>query len=172
MPPRLGEIYPCYLWFQSSDGRNFNLENIKDMSIEEDKKMKHEGKILIMVDEGNDNKVVARDLKTGNQAEAVCCPKDEYNFYTGAQLALRRLAEKQWSGKVVCVEDTHAGTVFFKGKVYTVKNGVIYDEYTDYSRQFIVTSVEDLNAKMREFGKRSSTKAWAQFIEYKGGAKE
>lgn len=172
MPPRLGEIYPDYLWFQSSDGRNFKLENIKDINFEEDKKMKHEGKILIMVDEGNDNKVIARDLKTGDQAEAVCCPKDEWDFYTGAKLALRRLTEKQWSGKVVCVEDRNAGTFFFKGKVYTVKNGVIYDEHTNYGNEFIVTSVEDLNVKMREFGKKNYDRAWAQFIEYKGGAEE
>ena len=175
MPPKLGMTFgTLYFSTKSEPGVYRKLCTIKDIEIKEDKKMKHEGKILIMVDEHDENKVIATDLTTGIKAEAKCNPTDDWDFRNGAALALDRLLEKTklWNGRVVCVENEHAGPFFVKGKVYTVKNGVIYDEHSNYGHHFLVKSVDDLNQKMREFGNRSSSCAWAQFIEYKGSAEE
>lgn len=177
MPPKLGMTFGTgilYFATKSEPGVYRKLGTIKDIEFKEDKKMKHEGKILIMVDENDENKVIATDLTTGVKAEAKRNPTDDWDFRKGAALAFDRLLEKTkpWNGRVVCVEDKNAGPFFVKGKVYTVKNGVIYDEYSNYGHYFLVKSVDDLNQKMREFGNRSSSCAWAQFIEYKGGAEE
>ena len=175
MPPKLGMTFgTLYFSTKSEPGVYRKLGTIKDIKFKEDKDMKHEGKILIMVDEHDENKVIATDLTTGIKAEAKCNPTDDWDFRKGAALAFDRLLEKTklWNGRVVCVEDEKAGLFFVKGKVYTVKNGVIYDEHSNYGNAFLVKSVDDLNQKMREFGDRRPMLAWAQFIEYKGGAEE
>lgn len=179
MPPKSGEGPMTLYWKIGPNGEYSKIGRIKELTIDfdipkEDKDMKHEGKILIMVDENDENKVIATDLTTGVKAEAKCNPTDDWDFQKGAVLAFDRLLEKTklWNGRVVCVEDKNAGPFFVKGKVYTVKNGVIYDEHSNYGNDFRVKSVDDLNRKMREFGGRITTYAWAQFIEYKGGADE
>lgn len=101
---------------------SFNVEAFKKLfvpKIKEEKNMTnkfdHEGKILIMVDEKDPNKVIARDLITKKTAEAKCNPKDEWDFAKGAKLALERLylekkeeeKPKYWSGKVVCIYTNH-----------------------------------------------------------------
>ncbi len=56
------------------------------------------------------NKVTATDRK-GSHASARCCPDDEFDFYTGAKLALERLEEKTRKikeGDVVRVKDSGA----------------------------------------------------------------
>lgn len=124
----------------------------------------HKGKILIMVDEKDPDKIIARDLITNKTAEAKRNPKDDWDFVKGAKLALERLTEpekpKYWRGKVVYVgpHDTN----FFKiGKVYNVIDGMLYDEtpipWGTWNR---IESFEDL-AKIVHA---------ADFIEYKGGA--
>lgn len=175
MPPKLDMTFgTLYFSTKSEPDMYSKLCEIEGIEFKEDKDMKHEGKILIMVDEHDENKVIATDLTTGIKAEAKCNPTDDWDFRKGAALAFDRLLEKTklWNGRVVCVESEHAGTFFVKGKVYTVKNGVIYDEYSNYGHIFLVKSVDDLNRKMREFGDRRPMLAWAQFIEYKGGAEE
>lgn len=42
----------------------------------------------------NGQKVIALDKRNGNTAEAKCSPEDEFDFVTGAKLALERLEEK------------------------------------------------------------------------------
>lgn len=175
MPPKLGTTFgTLYFSTKSEPGRYYKLRGIKDIEFKEGKKMKHEGKILIMVDENDENKVIATNLTTGIKAEAKCNPTDDWDFLKGAALAFDRLRKKTklWNGRVVCVADENAGPFFVKGKVYTVKNGVIYDERSNYGYHFLVKSVDDLNKKMREFSGRCTANAWAQFIEYKGGAEE
>lgn len=49
-----------------------------------------------IVIERNNRKITASDNK-GNHASARCCPDDDFDFYTGAKLALERL-EKQTKG--------------------------------------------------------------------------
>ena len=49
-----------------------------------------------IVIERNNRKITASDNK-GNHASARCCPDDDFDFYTGAKLALERL-EKQAKG--------------------------------------------------------------------------
>ena len=175
MPPKLGMTFGTLYFSTKSEPDIYRkMCEIIGIEIKEDKDMKHEGKILIMVDEHDESKVIATDLTTGVKAEAKCNPTDDWDFRKGAVLAFDRLLEKTklWNGRVVCVENEHAGMFFVKGKVYTVKNGVIYDEHSNYGNDFLVKSVDDLNQKMREFGDRRPMLAWAQFIEYKGGAEE
>lgn len=42
-----------------------------------------------------DGETIALDKKTGKMANAICCPEDEYDFYTGAKLAFERLTGEQ-----------------------------------------------------------------------------
>lgn len=119
----------------------------------------HEGKILIMVDEKDDNKIIARDLLTNKTAEAKCNPKDEWDFNKGAKLALERLTKpekpKYWTGKVVCV-DTPDNELFTIGKVYKVEDGILRDNIGIWHHHF--NSVEEINAVV-----------WStKFIEFKG----
>ena len=137
---------------------------------------KHEGKILIMVDEKDNNKIIARDLITNKTAEAKCNPKDEWDFNKGAKLALERLTEpekpKGWTGKVVCVAINNncfgrGNTLFTVGKVYTVQDGDIYDGKTVYTG---IRPIRDVNDLIN--GRNNYCPAYCKFIEYKGGAEE
>lgn len=138
---------------------------------------KHRGKILIMVDEKDNNKIIARDLITNKMAEAKCNPKDEWNFNKGAKLALERLTEpekpKGWTGKVVCVTTMHnchgcGNDLFTVGKVYTVQNGAIYDDDgTFYTGIYPICDVNDLIN-----GRKNYCPIFCKFVEYKGGAEE
>lgn len=138
----------------------------------------HEGKILIMVDEKDNNKIIARDLITNKTAEAKCSPKDEWDFNKGAKLALERLMEpekpKGWTGKVVCVSNTvewrgHIidNSLFEPGKVYDVINGDLFyrpgKQYTGIKK---VTGIQDL-AKNQD----GKCPVHCDFIEYKGEVK-
>lgn len=170
--------YPCYVDLRSTvyDRKIFdcNIVNFEKLP-------PHEGKILIMVDEHDNNKIIARDLITGKTAEAKCNPKDEWNFNTGAKLALERLTEpekpKGWTGKVVCVcDDAGADNGFHNldfvvGKVYAVKDGyIISEQHREYTGIMLITSPEQLS-----WIDHSSTSACpyrCKFIEYKGGAEE
>lgn len=131
-----------------------------------------EGKILIIVDEKDPNKIIARDLITKKTAEAKCNPKDEWDFAKGAKLALERLypekakekkedEPKYWSGKMVCVWNDGEDYFFTVGKVYTVVNGVLYDNYPNPPYMNGIKSIEHLN---------KVAKGWYKFIEYKGEA--
>lgn len=138
---------------------------------------KHEGKILIMVDEKDNNKIIARDLLTNKTAEAKCSPKDEWDFNKGAKLALERLIgsekPKRWTGKVVCITTTHncqgcGNTSFIVGKVYAVQDGAIRsDNGTVYTGIYPICDVNDLIN-----GRWGYCPIFCKFIEYKGGAEE
>ena len=81
----------------------------------------------------NDNEVIALDKSTGKMNKAICSPEDEFDFYTGASLAITRLindepvpelrkTEKYFTGEIVCIK----GTGFFeKGRIYKVRKGYI-----------------------------------------------
>lgn len=65
-------------------------------------------------------------------SEARCHPDDEFDLKTGMNIALDRLLEKTslYNGKVVCVENNgHMRFGFTKGKIYTIANGEIEDDY-------------------------------------------
>lgn len=88
-------------------------------------------KILIMRDKKNPKRVIARDISTGKEAEAICCDSDEFDFNTGAKLAFRRLVKngesekkKPWTGKVFCTCDIPG--VYTKGWIYKIVDGVPY----------------------------------------------
>lgn len=93
-------------------------------------KMKDE-KILIMRDKKNPKRVIARDISTGKEAEAICSDSDEFDFNTGAKLAFRRLMKngesekkKPWTGKVFCTCDIPG--IYTKGRIYKIVDGVPY----------------------------------------------
>lgn len=130
---------------------------------------KNTGKILIMVDEKDNRKVVARDLITGKTAEARCNPDDEFDFNKGAKLAFERLTAKPkyWTGKVICVSGDNP--FFTVGKVYDVIDGDLIDDsknralpYFRAIRSFEALCERTYRSGWNEFG----------FIEYKGGADE
>ena len=143
------------------------IPSIKEMmnEIERIENMNHKGKILIMVDENDPNKVIAKNLITGETAEAQRNPKDDWDFETGAKLAFERLIEKlkHWTGKVVCIDYSGCGNLTV-GKVYDVVNGRLIDDYNNPNYPYIsgIDSIKDLNARCER----------AKFIEYKGGAEE
>ena len=64
-----------------------------DVVLQSDYKKKKSPKIIIYVDGENDRNVIAKDLSSGRTAVARCSPADEFNFYTGAELAMSRLRE-------------------------------------------------------------------------------
>jgi hypothetical protein len=90
----------------------------------------------------NDGKITAatlyRDDGTKKTATARCAPEDKFDFYTGAELALRRLMGKEdigmkkletpkyYNGKVVCVKSEFTRD-FTVGKVYTFVDGTVKD---------------------------------------------
>lgn len=129
----------------------------------------HVGKILIMVDEKDPNKIIARDLLTNKTAEAKRNPKDEWDFAKGAKLALERLMEpekpKYWTGKVVCVKNKLSSHFFTEGKVYKIVNGSLLDNDNDPNDPYL-SCIENL----RDLYIRASSAH--EFIEYKGGAEE
>lgn len=136
----------------------------------------HEGKILIMVDEKDHDKIIARDLITNKTAEAKRNPKDDWDFNNGAKLALERLTEpekpKGWTGKVVCIQADHGVFgKFVKGKIYRVENGRIFCED---GWQWFRFNDDDLFMSANEVDSHFSRlfKGNTRFVEYKGGAEE
>lgn len=138
------------------------------------------GNIQITNDPANPRTVVAKNLITGETAEAKCSPKDDFDFNVGAKLALERLAkhdEKKeeskpktyFSGKVVCVESSERSH-YTPGKVYTLNEcGKLNDDTTLPWTHVFVYSIDELN---RAFAKEShdyfASDNYAKFIEYKG----
>jgi len=83
-----------------------------------------------------DNEVIALDKSTGKMNKAICSPEDEFDFYTGASLAIVRLMndepvpelrkpEKYFTGEIVCYK---AFGFYEKGKIYKVKNGYVEND--------------------------------------------
>lgn len=108
------------------------------------------------------NVVEARDVYSGDTAEAVCAPSDTFDFATGAKIAFDRLMEKQQKEKflnckVICVK-AESGIAFEVGKAYSIVDGTLMTGQGRKSFQGL-HSVEELNDR-----------CWSQFIEYKGEA--
>jgi len=114
-----------------------------------------------------DNKVIAFDKATGRKAEAICSPKDEFDFYFGADLAFERLMNgdapkekekekvKYYTGEIFCTDST---TPFFtKGKIYKVNDGLVHDN----------SGTIYISKKAKSFGEIFSTIKRATFIEVK-----
>ena len=82
--------------------------------------------------------VIAKDIAAGNEAVAKCSPDDEFNFHTGASIALARLMAKtpaaitddvraEWK-KVLGVKETPEAE-FKVGDCVTLKEGVEADKW-------------------------------------------
>lgn len=81
-----------------------------------------------------DNQVIALDKTTGKKAIAKCSPEDEFDFYTGCEIAFKRLTEKEETkakmeplNAKICVLDDRDEN-FTKGKIYNIDNGKITDD--------------------------------------------
>lgn len=88
-------------------------------------------KIIITTDGKTTTAKLYEDKKIIRSSEAKCSPNDKFNFMVGAKLAMDRLEKKieyesYYNGKVVCIQSSFAW--WTKGKIYEVKNGVIYDD--------------------------------------------
>ena len=102
-----------------------------------------------------DNEVIALDKSTGKMNKAICSPEDEFDFYTGASLAITRLindepipelkkTEKYYNGDVVCVKAS--GSSLTKGKIYKVRNGKFTDDHGNiHGEYYPYTCLFDLN---------------------------
>lgn len=101
------------------DGRGYHIYCSVDRLVDDDK-------IVITHDGKTTTAKLYRDGETVT-ATAKCAPEDEFDFMTGAKLAMGRLEEKikpkYYNGKVVCIKSGHSW--FTVGKVYEVVNGVI-----------------------------------------------
>lgn len=100
------------------------------------------------------NKVIAIDKTTGKTAEAICNEDDEFDFYTGADLAFERLrgrkpapktkenAPKFYNADIVCIRSMSCS--FEKGKVYKVRDGKLVGcDWLPGSRRY--KSLEEIN---------------------------
>lgn len=100
----------------------------------------------------NGAEVVAKNTSTGKTGVAKCNPADEFDFNTGAKLALERLTNpepekpKYYTGKVVCVSSN--SSYYTKGKVYEIKDGVGKDDEGDAMTYKPVKSFEEFSQKM------------------------
>lgn len=122
-------------------------------------------KPIVIYQEGR--KVIAQDTQTGKTGVARCHPDDKFDFYYGAGLAIERLTgykpepepkpvatrkPKYYSGKVVCVKNF---SCFTEGKVYTIKDGTMYNDIGDS-----FDSIEDIDWLNNHFN--------SQFIKFVG----
>lgn len=92
------------------------------------------------------NKVIAKNIATGEKGIARCCPEDEFDFDYGARLALRRLTAAKVGDKVkiigdFCCHGFENGTILTidsvaegkKSHLYRPKeNGLIYITEHDF----------------------------------------
>ena len=132
----------------------------------------HVGKILIMVDENDPDKIIARNLITGEKTETKKHPKDEWDFNKGAEIALGRLLHPEkkeeksiyWSGKVICVDKKVTTNFFTIGKVYKVIDGYLLDNGNDITKPY-TSHIRNPIELLDRLG-------YYRFIEYKGGAEE
>ena len=113
----------------------------------------------------SDGKTTLARLYEGKEvvksAEANCSPDDEFDFTKGAKIAFEMLIgdkpkekPKYYSGKVVCVESEYSW--WTAGKVYTVMNGEVFDDY--YDNRIGIHDVSEMNSLLR---------GSARFIELK-----
>lgn len=74
-----------------------------------------------------DNKVIAKNLATGEVAEARCNPSDKFCFETGARLAFDRLTGKETEKKPLNTKIvfTKGDIVFQTGHIYEIKDGIL-----------------------------------------------
>ena len=70
----------CYLW----DERGLELTSAK----------KNKPRIVVYIDKEDPSIVSAKDTETGRVARAKCSPEDTFDFYTGANLAMKRLLDQ------------------------------------------------------------------------------
>lgn len=81
------------------------------------------------------------------EASTRCHPDDEFDFATGAKLAFNRLVAKKkglnlYNGKIVCVKQ--GSCQFKKGKIYTVRDGILLDEF-GFAGMVTYYSLEQIN---------------------------
>ena len=137
--------YDCYAMKEDPDGWTFSKEMFEPVG----KTPEFASGVTLYRE---DRKVIAIDRHTRNVGVAYCAPEDEFDFCTGAELALARLAgrekpavlpPKYYSGEIVCIDATASFTV---GKVYNVKDGKFYDDNGEvHGKPYPFISLDDIN---------------------------
>mgnify|MGYP006916043099 CR=1 FL=1 len=129
---------------------SFHFKNKDLLEITPQEFCKSHKETIVIYRDGNS--VIAKDKVTGKKAVAKCHPDDEFDFMTGAKLALERLSQpeeekpKYFNGMVVCIK---SGTpLVTKGKIYEFKDGI--SKFNDGSIMLTppIKSVEELNARL------------------------
>ena len=133
-------------------------------------------KILITTDGKTTTARLLEGKKTIKTAEAKCSPDDEFDFKTGAKIAFQRLMgepvvedkpePKLYNGKVVCVECPPNVGPYTPGKVYTFKDGFMFDDLGNKHPSVYVRGNPRSNP-IRDFDDWKNF-TYAKFIEYKG----
>lgn len=157
---------PCIKWDKpTKDGSLFSYVMQTDLE-----KYVEPKKVVIWQDPHDMLRVVAKDMSTGETAEARCHPeeRDSFNFELGAHIALGRLygnepviAEvevgkpkpKPYNAKVVCIQTDYRW--WTEGKIYEVNDGIILDDDGD-GRGLVFSLAELHNAVLGGDGKKAS----------------
>lgn len=162
-----------YVTYISDDGRYIHVVDVdtgKNINgcHEANFRLNETPRISIYLDPTDCRKMIAVDHKSKAKAFARCSPDDEFDFYTGAKLALERLEKKEkmfkgWNGKMVCV-DAGTSRFFTAGKVYSVKNGLLLDDDGHFYCRQEFTSPDDVIKYMTGINSAYGIK----MIEFKG----
>lgn len=133
-----GDPYPWCIW-------NHNAELVNRV---------HKDKIVISHDGKTTTAALCHEDGTKKTATANCAPEDKFDFFAGAELALKRLIGKEdvgmkkpeipkyYNGKVVCVKSEFTRD-FTIGKVYEFVDGAVKDNRG--ASRFVGHRITDLN---------------------------
>lgn len=137
----------------------YSFEVVKEKAENSMKKKENTMKIVIT----SDGKTTLARLYDGKnviqKATAVCSSDDEFDFRSGAKLAMRRLLNipdapkhSYYSGKAVCISKGDRWMAYTVGKVYEFKDGrvTIDNGVTVYLTDSPVTSIEEWNKRYGE----------------------
>ena len=91
----LSQTGESFAGYKLDDGGGFTY----DERFLEPAEKKAKPRIVIYTDKKNPGVVIARDTETGKIGSAKCSPQDTFDFYTGAELAMKRMIENDPSPK-------------------------------------------------------------------------
>lgn len=83
----------------------------------------------------NGSKVVAKNTYNKIEGVAICSPEDEFDFYTGAKLALSRVEEKEQGEKIKSL-DEKLNKIKVGDTVEVINNGACYTTYKPWFDDF------------------------------------
>ena len=104
-----------------------------------------------------DGNVIAKDVATGNEGIAKCSPNDEFNFHTGASIALARLMSKvpatgvlnpdvraEWT-KLLGITETPAKVYTDADRNFKAGDRVVVRDWDDMAKEYGVSKWGDIS---------------------------